>query len=169
MLKVKVEDSKALRFIFRDELYLLDEDKKNYSNPAETIPEVVTPPAVFNYTGGNKKRFLLVAYYPGHDFMPDAHLAALESTLGRMGYGREDVAILNLAGCDADHQQLIGHFQPSTLVYLGSASLPDGAGEIAFNVIENMDGIRILYTHSFDDMMNDVAKKKAFWEQMKNL
>ena len=38
------------------------------------------------------------------------------------------------------------------------------ASEIQFD-----DNVKVLYTFSFDEMMSDVANKKIFWEQMKNI
>ena len=166
---MRVEDNNALRFILQDEIYLLDEDKNQPGNTAIPQPGIQTPQPVFNYLGSNKKSFLILVSYDQHEFMPDDHLTALESVLGRLGHNREDVAILNLAKHpDADHAQILAHFSPKTLIVLGK-NTASGETDLKFNSITQVDGIKTLITFSFSEMMTNVDNKKAFWEQMKNL
>jgi hypothetical protein len=169
LLKVKVEDPNALRFILQDELYLLQGDRVKYDGIAAPQPQIETPPVSFNYLGANKKNFLVLVSYPAHDFIAGEHLTALESVLGRKGHTREDVAILNLAKNMAEFELLITHFNPKTLLILGEASLPAGIKQPQFNVFESIGDMNVLYTFSFDAMMNSTENKKAFWDQMKTL
>lgn len=90
---MRVEDANALRFIFEDDLYLLEQDKKYYTNAPNPKPEIKTPSVEFNYLGGNKKNFLVLVNYGEHELMPDEHLAALESVLTRKGLGRNETAL----------------------------------------------------------------------------
>jgi len=166
---VKVEDTNALRFILQDEIYLLDEDKSLYSGTQKSQPEIKTPQPVFNYLGANKKNFLILARYPEYEFIKDEHLTALEAVLGRIGYSRNDVAILNLAKHDVSHQQHLDFFTPKTVVILGEAAIPPGMVDPKFNNVEKSEDLAVLYTFSFDEMMANVANKKTFWEQIKNL
>jgi hypothetical protein len=170
LLKVKVEDTHALRFILQDELYLLNEDKSLYSGTPISQPEIETPQSVFNYLGANKKNFLVLVSYNDHDFMKDEHLTALESVLGRLGHTRDDIAIFNLAKADTiNHDEIITYFKPKTMVILGKTAIPASVGELNFNSNETIGSAKVLYTFSFDEMMTDVNNKKAFWEQMKSL
>ena len=167
---MKVEDTHALRFILQDELYLLDEDKSLYSSAPIWQPEIQTQQPVFNYLGSNKKNFLVLVSYDEYEFMKDEHLAALESVLGRMGYTRDDVTILNLAKAgEATLLEVTAYFDPKTTVILGERSVPAGATDLKFNHIETSGDMKVLYTFSFDEMMADVNNKKVFWEQMKSL
>jgi hypothetical protein len=100
--------------------------------------------------------------------MQDDHLTALESVLGRLGHTRDDVAILNLAKHNTDHGQIMAHFNPKILVILGKNAMPDEI-DLAFNSVEQVNGIKTLLSFSFNEMMTNVENKKAFWEQMKNL
>ncbi|HTE00352.1 MAG TPA: hypothetical protein VK668_13760 [Mucilaginibacter sp.] len=175
---MKVEDPIALRFIFQDELYLLNEDKNFYNSPPESDQdeapepqrEVKTPQVNFNYLGANKKNLLLLVNYAGYEFMQDTHLTALENVLTRMGYTRDDVAILNMAKFTGTlYEQITAYFEPQKLILLGAASLPSGLDKPAFNLPEKRENLTILYTFSFDEMMTNNDHKKAFWEQMKTL
>ncbi len=173
---MKVESGQALRFILQDEIYLLNEDKLNYANPdnqqapaPQLQPKTVTPNPVFNYLGANKKHFLVLTYYTGHDFIADDHLAALESVLGRKDHSREDVAILNVAKNSSEYSELLAHFKPQTILILGQQATPAGIDQPEFNQVEKRDGVTLLYTFAFDAMMSNVDNKKAFWEQVKSL
>jgi hypothetical protein len=178
IVKLKVEDPIALRFILQDDLYLLNEDKNSYNSRPDSDqdqapkpqPEIKTPPVDFNYLGANKKSLLILVNYAGHEFMQDTHLTALESVLTRKGHNRDDFAILNMAKyATVDHTQIAAYFKPQTLIILGKASLPAGLEQPQFNLPENRDGLTLLYTFSFDEMMDNNDNKKAFWEQMKTL
>jgi len=175
---VKVEHPNALRFILQDEIYLLDEDKNYYKPGTSNHPdqhfnpgtEVETKQVNFNYLGANKKNFLIVVNYPEDEFMHQHHLTALESVLTRKGYNRDDVAILNMARhASADHEQLTSFFEPKIMVLLGKGSIPVGIEHPQFNMPFNNNGLSLLYTFSFDEMMTNNDNKKAFWEQMKAL
>jgi hypothetical protein len=173
---VKVESGQALRFILQDEIYLLNEDKLNYTKPGnqqapapQPQTETVTPKPVFNYLGSNKKHFLVLTHYPNNDFIADDHLAALEAVLGRKNHAREDVAILNIAKNAFEFTELLAHFKPQTILLLGQQAIPAGIDQLKFNQVETRDGVTLLYTFAFDAMMNSVDNKKAFWEQVKSL
>jgi hypothetical protein len=165
---VKAEERNALRFILEDDLYLLDADKPHYANSPEPQPAIETPEPVFNYLGSNKKSFLIVTYYDNEEHIAPDHLNALESVFGRIGYTRDDVAILNLNKHAADHAQLSDYFKPKILVMLGSNAIPNGL-KPELNKIREHQGVKILYTFGFDEMMTSTENKKAFWEQMKTL
>ncbi|HEY4194366.1 MAG TPA: hypothetical protein VGM63_02445 [Mucilaginibacter sp.] len=166
---MKVEDPNALRFILQDDIYLLDEDKRDDDQIPAHQPPIETPQVNFNYLGANKKNFLVLVHYPAHEYIPDDHLTALESVLTRKGYSRDDVAILNTAKTDAGYEALTAYFKPGKMVILGEASIPSGIKPPKFNQLESSNGLDVLYTYSFDAMMTSVDNKKAFWDQMKTL
>jgi hypothetical protein len=193
-LKMNIENPLAFSFIMQDDIYLLNKDKLHYSAPTAQKPEntvsepepeyapavpvpvpvpvpVAEPkPVSFSYLGGHKKGFLVIVHYPEHDFMHDRHLAALESTLARLGLTRDDIAIFNLAKYPAaGFEALAGYFKPQKLLLLGKDSLPAGIEEITLNTPTQLDSYPALLTFSFAEMMESVMHKKAFWEQMKLL
>jgi hypothetical protein len=169
LLKVKVEDPNALRFILQDDVYLLEEDRPQYNTAPKPLPVVETPPVNFNYLGSNKKNFLILVYYPGHEHIADDHLAALESVLGRKSHNRDDVAIVNIAKNDGRFELLKTYFEPKTLLILGQEAMPVDMKKAGLNTVEKHDDITALFTFSFDEMMNSTENKKAFWDQVKTL
>jgi len=185
---MNIENPIAFSFIMQDDIYLLDKDKSAYNSlaapkqentfaepepkyaPAPVEPVAEPQPVSFNYLGGHKKNFLVIVHYPEHDLMHDKHLVALESTLTRLGFNRDDVAIFNRAKyLDAEFNVLTDFFKPQKLLILGKGSLPAGTATVEPNKLSQLNGYPVLLTFSFDEMMDSVENKKAFWEQMKQL
>jgi len=193
---VKVENPVALQYLLQDELYLLGTDKALYEHlqkstpqpptitaqeaevktpaPApvieQTVPEVKTQPVSFNYLGKNLKNFLILVHYPDLEFIADAHLTALQNILKRKELELHDIAILNMAGYgNSNFTEITGFFKPAKLLLLGKTAMPQGIAPLQLNKPQALDGLTTLYSFAFDEMMDSVDNKKAFWEQMKTL
>ncbi|HVW97107.1 MAG TPA: hypothetical protein VHA56_14145 [Mucilaginibacter sp.] len=182
---MKVENPVAYSFIMQDDIYLLADDKSLYadtkaseateraSEPQETYtkqPAAIAPePApVLKQLGANKKGYLIITFYPDNEFIRQDHLTALESTLGRLNYALDDVAIVNRSKFpDTTFSALKAFFKPEKVLLLGKESLPAGMEAIPLNQQKQTDGIPTLRTFSFDEMMDNVDNKKAFWAQIK--
>jgi len=177
---VKTENPAALHFILQDDIFLLNQDRETYSDTALPVeqpvlqaePTVVveTKQVAFNYLGGNKKNFLITVHYPGVDFMADAHLTALQNTLKRLGFELDDVAILNIANhVDTDHETISNFFNPEKILLMGKSALPKNISPLKLNEQQTQGKAAMLFSFSFDEMMDSNEYKKAFWEQMKLL
>jgi len=177
---VKTENPAALHFILQDDIFLLNQDRETYSDTALPVeqpvlqaePTVVveTKQVAFNYLGGNKKNFLITVHYPGIDFMADAHLTALQNTLKRLGFELDDVAILNIANhVDTDHETISNFFNPEKILLMGKSALPKNISPLKLNEQQTQGKAAMLFSFSFDEMMDSNEYKKAFWEQMKLL
>lgn len=169
-----------LTYFLPEELYLLKADKEFYSKPTArteappaeqpaTAP-IETPGPVFKYNGGNQKNFLILTHYPGTDFISEAHFTALTSTLGRLNFTMDDIAIVNI-NHSPNHtwNQLVEYFKPQKLMVLGEAALPPNNPPLSLNEITEAAGYRALYTFSFDEMMGQKENTKLFWNQIKTL
>ena len=177
---MKTENPAALHFILQDDIFLLNQDRETYSDTALPVeqpvlqaePTVVveTKQVAFNYLGGNKKNFLITVHYPGVDFMADAHLTALQNTLKRLGFELDDVAILNIANhVDTDHETISNFFNPEKILLMGKSALPKNISPLKLNEQQTQGKAAMLFSFSFDEMMDSNEYKKAFWEQMKLL
>lgn len=149
-------------------------DKEGYvaqlPAPVLEAPIAETPKPVYKYLGGHKKKYLIVTHYPQADFIDAPHLLALESTLKRLGYEMDDVAIFNLATHgDAVFHEVTAFFTPAKLLLLGKRALPAGLPPPPLNKIDQNAGYPVLFTFSFDEMMGNNEYKKLFWEQIKLL
>jgi hypothetical protein len=168
---MKVENPVAFHFIMQDELYLLNKDKDLYiKTTAAPEPVIETAPVNFNYLGGNKKSFLIVVHYPAQEFIDEKHLTALESTLKRLGFSIDDAAIFNRATYyDIGSKHLFDFFKPQKMLILGAVAIPPNMEGLDINKPKQLNSCNILYTFSFDEMIDNTENKKAFWEQMKQL
>ncbi len=172
---MNIEHPAAFSFLLQDEIYLLNKDKIEYNKPKAVQPVKVEPatethPVNFNYLGGNKKNFLVVTNYPGQEFIAEAHFTALENILKRLGFGLEDIAIFNKAKYDeVTFDGMRDFFKPAKLLFLGKNALPLHIETLAHNELKSIGGCSVLYSFSFDDMMDNQEHKKAFWEQIKKL
>ena len=166
---MKIETPAALRYIMQDDVFLLPADKVK---PAETIVEaaVQAPDAVFKYLGNNKKNFLILVHYPGHEFIADTNLTALQSILSRKEYNLDDIAILNRANyINTEFEQLATYFNPQKILILGNTAMPDDIAAVQFNEPVQIGNCVALHSFSFDEMMDNIPNKKTFWDKMKNL
>jgi len=167
---MKIENPLAFSFIMPDELYLLKKDKALSSTISIPQPVLETHPVNFNYMGMNKKSFLVIVHYPESEFIYDQHLTALQSTLSRLEFSLDDVAIFNKAKYpEAYFEHLTGFFKPQKLLLLGKHALPMGIAPLTLNKLQLLNNCRTLSSFSFDEMMDNNENKKAFWEQMKQL
>jgi hypothetical protein len=171
-----------LQHFLTDELYLLNADKAFYSTPQTFEPVLTdaiakadanttqTPVMQFKYMGGNQKRFLVLSYYPDSEYMNEAHLKALTSTLGRLGFATDDIALLNVAAyADTGWQQLQEFFGVQKVLLLGTQALPAGLPVLPLNQVTPIGDAKALFTFSFDEMMGQKENTKAFWTQMQTL
>ena len=175
-----------LQYFLQDDLFLLRADREAYRTPSDqpsqpataatdTLLAPVTPvimdetPAItFKYLGGNQKNFLVLTNYTDAEFIAEAHLNALISTVTRINYSLPDLAIVNLAHYPAANwEQLTQFFSPQKLLVLGNKALPSNLPALVLNETDQADGCQALYTFAFDEMMGNKENTKAFWNQIK--
>ncbi len=140
-------------------------------------PEPVTPepakedaPPIFNYLGENNRYMLLLVNSPGENIMPAKELEALQSILQAKKLDLKDVAIVNHTHYSSLlFQQLREYFACSTLVLFGVNPQHLKMPDFPPNVITPYEGIKVLSTYSFAEMLGSNDKKRAFWNEMKKL
>ncbi|SCW77961.1 hypothetical protein [Mucilaginibacter sp. NFR10] len=135
-------------------------------------PQVVikTPVDEFKYLGKNLKNFLVLTWYKNAGFIIAEHLTALENILKRKELSPDDVAIFNLANySETKFSQLKTFFKPTKVLVLGGDALPQDIKVLKPNKPVTSNGITVLYSYSFDEMMDNVEYKKTFWELVKTL
>lgn len=138
--------------------------------PAIPQPVVETPAPAFKYLGGYGKQFLVMVNYAASEFMDDAHLNALESTLARLNFTRADIAILNLhQHAGKTYAEIREHFKPERTLILGETALPAGLKQPPVNQVIRAGNRSLLYSFSFTDMLGNKDNIRAFWEQVKTI
>lgn len=166
-----------LQYFLPDDLFLLKADRNTYRGlppqPPIAVNEtpvttVQTPVIAFKYLGDNQKSFLVLTHYTNAEFIADAHLNALISTVTRINYSLPDLAIVNLAHYpQANWEQLTQFFTPKKLLILGNKALPANLPALVLNETGQADGCQALYTFAFNEMMGNKENTKAFWNQIK--
>ena len=168
-----------LQYFLPDDLFLLPADREAYRHPVTQPAQLVAPAATpvvipetpviaFKYLGGNQKNFLVLTHYTTDEFIAEAHLNALLSTVTRLNYAQQDLAIINLAHYpQAQWERLTKFFNPQKLLILGSKALPANLPALTLNEAKQADGCLALYTFAFDEMMGNKDNTKAFWNQIK--
>ncbi|WP_256013299.1 hypothetical protein [Desertivirga xinjiangensis] len=176
MSGLKATHPVSLQYLMTEELYLIDpidlEAVKDVSqtNIRESQAESPAPPPQpsFDYLGENNKYFLLLVDYPGHQVMAPKELEALQSILTAKKMSLGDVAVMNVAtNPAASLQQLKTFFACSKVVLFGLNPERFGLPALSPNKISEHEGIQLLNTFNFSEMLNDVEKKKIFWNVMK--
>ena len=176
MSGLKATHPVSLQYLITEELYLIDpidlveaESDANQTDIKDKLAETAALQQLsFDYLGENNKYFLLLVDYPGHKVMAPKELEALQSILTAKKMTLSDVAIMNIgANPKASLQQLKAFFACSKVVLFGlepqSFSLPP----LSSNLISEYEGVQFLNTFNFSEMLENVEKKKIFWNVMK--
>ncbi|WP_207535445.1 hypothetical protein [Desertivirga arenae] len=176
MSELRADHSVALRFLMTEELYLVDpiDSVIARTNQAEVIPPSPAPSVdvsetvSFDYLGENNKYFAILVNYPGQQYMAAKELEALKSILGAKKMHIEDVALVNLHKYpSANFHQLKTFLASNRVVIFGIPSQQIQLPAFPLNQISEHEGVKVLVTFAFSEMMTDVEKKKAFWNVMK--
>ncbi|MBK0377995.1 hypothetical protein [Mucilaginibacter segetis] len=165
---MKVENPAAFDFIMHEELYLLHHDKtKHGTTQADALPVETLEPD-FNYMGNRSSSYLILVNYKDSEFLPLEHNTALESMLNRKDMQLKDVAIVNMFNCQLTNMQMLtAFFNPQKLIIFGNDALPQDMEAPELNNPQKTEKHAVLFTLSFEQMMQSNEYKKAFWEQMK--
>lgn len=164
------ENATALRILMNDDLYLSQADLfLENTIPVLAEPEpILSEPAApeIQFLGKNQQHFLILTNAP----IQENHLKALESTLLRKQLTLDDVALLDFSVQNTlTFQQLDASFMPQKLVLFGLKPETLDLAEVEFNQVKSVDHMQVLHTYSFEEMLGNKEKTKAFWEPMKNL
>lgn len=119
--------------------------------------------------GDHKRNILFIVDQPGVQFFSkEAELAFLK-TLEALKMALDDVAVINIAPLDQsiDFERIQKELAPVYWIFLGSDPTNVKLGEYPDNIWSKIGESQILKTYSFDEMLTDVVKKKAFWSAVK--
>lgn len=179
MSELKAEHAIALQILMNEDLYLIDkiESFASVSQITETVantdraePSFENTDTAFDYLGENNKYFAILVNNPAHQYMGPKELEALQSILGAKKMDLKDVAILNLHKYPQASFNAIKKFLVSNrMVLFGINPQTIQIPTVPSNQVSDYNGVKVLATYAFSEMMTDVEKKKAFWNAMKNL
>ena len=123
----------------------------------------------FAYQGDKTTGILFILRYPEYPYFSPAAEEAFVKTIGALGLGPDNVAVVNLANPHNPNafKRIMEFFAPKKITLLGvepqSLMLP----EIAHNSYMKGRIANVFNTFSFEEMFADNAKKKLFWGEFK--
>jgi hypothetical protein len=167
------EQAAALQILMNEDLYLTANDLVWKEKPAETVlveepvSEILKEPKpTFNFIGKNLKNFLILT----DQQLNENQLKALENTLARKQMTFDEVAVVDFSAYPTTKfEEVHAFFMLQKLVCFGLKPANLGLEEVTLNKIHQEADYQILYTFSFNEMLGNKEKTKAFWEAMKTL
>ncbi|WP_257657962.1 hypothetical protein [Parapedobacter lycopersici] len=125
----------------------------------------------FVFYGENKRRYLFLVEDRHHEWMSAPALDAFSRTLAALKLSVGDIALLNLARLPEvpKKTQLTAFFQPRAVVLLGAPPAVFGLDPGVSGQVVDSDGLPVLRTAAFDELLTNDEKKRQFWTAIKQL
>lgn len=154
------------------------------SIPGEPIPTIIDtpdiskepvsakaePPSFYEYLGENNKYILVLLNDPANKTIEPKELETLTNILKGKKQEIKDIALVNLNNYPAaTFSSLKSFFACNSVVLFGVNPAQLGIEGIQSNQITSHQGTNILATFSIAEMLINVDKKRAFWDEMKKL
>ena len=175
MSNLITKNSQALRILMTEDMYILPEQESIIPVKAEKEKEVlaekmVEPSAIrdFFYLGENNKYFLILFDDSKHKEMSNLHKETLLKIMSAKGLELRDLAIMNLHEFQGvSFNELKDFFSFNKIALFGIDPQRIALSELSLNQIEKINGTKALCTFGIEEMINDIAKKREFWNLMK--
>lgn len=139
--------------------------------PAETpeVSEPVKSNELFTYQGQKDSKVLFIIYNKEHPyFSPDAFVA-FEKTLSALQIAIDSVTLLNLAHPEnpVEFKKIMEFFAPKKITLFGVDPEELFNIKIAPNAYMKGRVATVFNTYSFEEMFDNMEKKKLFWGEFK--
>lgn len=175
------ENSEFLKFIYHEDLYIIDEpeaQKPQLEEPEEkSIEEVeeikdkeVSSPVVEEIKpvicfGNNEKRILILTHDPASDFLNQKDLDFLMKIIeSGLRYSRNDFALVNTAKFPVD--QIFDEIEFKFLISFGIEELSITNNKPLYEVLD-LDGKKKLFAENLGMISSDQNKKMKLWKALK--
>lgn len=168
MSELRSDNPVALQFLITEEIYLIDKPENVAADIRSEEEEDPSEFTGFDYIGENNKYMVLLVSSSSHLHMAPPELDALQRTLVAKGMDLKDVALLNVHRYpNASFNQVKAFFACNKIVLFGIDPAKLQIPAQAMNVPGVHEGVSVLLTSSFTEMMTDLEKKKQFWNVMR--
>lgn len=166
MTSLNTRDPAVLSYFMDETLYDFGAIERK---PTSHLPEQV--PMAVNFLGKNEKNILFLIENHQDDYFSAAAYNAFAKTITALGLTLDDVAVLNITALktEINFAALTTFFKPKKIVLAGSSPNKLNLSDVSLNTPVNKNGIKTLYTFSFEEMLTDMDKKKLFWHCVKTL
>jgi len=172
------ENKELLKYIYHEDLYLVDEaaestssqpvlEKEKDTNQSENKPTVVEETKPVTFFGGNEKGILILVDDPAHIFLNQKDLEFLMKIIeSGLRFSEKDIALVNIAKYQTD--QVLDEIPYNYLISFGNKSLIETNNSSLYQLTEN-HGKKMLFADNLTDIAGDQAKKKLLWTAMKTM
>lgn len=119
------------------------------------------------YRGANKKRILFFLDNPSHEYFSHEAEDAFLKTLTALKLSLDDVALVNYGKCGQESMDEIKKFfNPKVCILLGQEVWNH---EYLLHEVFQQGDITVLNTYTFEEMLTNDEKKRAFWKALKRI
>lgn len=162
----------ALRILMTEDLFLVKEKQLLQETYVKTDVKQAQEAIQtnFSYLGENNKYFLILVNDEKHAHLNKEHQETLLKIIQAKGLELRDIAILNLNSCpDVTFKTLKEFFAPARIVLFGIDPKTIGLPAASSNELLQTEDVKFLATYHFEEMKDDVNKKREFWNAFKSL
>lgn len=175
------DDPVALRYLMSDTLFDIGETDLDDADLADvnaefTLAQETSKNQELTFLGKNQSGFLFVFHdqaRPEQHRLPDPEMEAFEKILGALELKIDDIALINIASIQPNFSDLLSFFKPRKVIVLGTplhlTGLHDLESQPALHQVFFKEKLSVLHSYSFNEMMDNVDRKRAFWSNMKLL
>lgn len=173
------EGNDYLKFIYHEDLYIIDEPDASQEVIKETIQEkedqadseIPTPtieePKPIRYFGGNEKGILILVNDPSNDFLNQNDLDLLMKIVeSGLRFSKNDFALVNVANNQLD--QVLDEIEYNHLIAFGLEGSAVTADQSLYQT-HNIDGNKALFSESLSVLAKDQSKKMQLWKALKSM
>lgn len=136
----------------------------------QTTPSTADQTLTFKYWGENQKKYLFVTHDEQHEYLSPLSTEAFHKILTALELDQSHVAITNISGAtNIDKQQLLLFFKPKVVILFDVGPKISGMQLQKENVTWEEQGVSYYQAFTFEQILEDTEKKRAFWNIIKTL
>jgi hypothetical protein len=164
----------ALRLLFTDDIYLLQEPDPAYGSavieaPVEIEVEVVPSPT-FVYRGMNERKILILVYDEVNEVTTAEGREVFKNIVKSKELSGNDYAVLNYAAYStASFAALKEFFSSKVILAFGVSALQLGLDDHPLHRLIEHQGVQMIFSADLHQMSSDKALKVALWACLKEM
>lgn len=165
-----VADTASVDISNRDgTIVAVDTQQANKVSLQQSFSDTTAVKEEFVYQGDKSKGVLFILRYPQYPYFSPAAEDAFVKTMAALHLTPQDVAVVNLANPHNpnDFKRIMSFFQPKKITLLGVEPASLKLPAIEHNSYMRGRIATVFNTFSFEEMFDDVNKKKLFWGEFK--
>lgn len=132
-------------------------------------PQAVDAAKTMVYLGENKKKIVILVYDELHSFLSESDFNFLIQILNACKVTVADTAIVNTLKTAVGFKQIEEELNPKVVLCFGKQAAASMQLQITEYQTVNRGGVQMLYADPLSVVIEDAAKKKKLWMELKQL